>query len=422
MIIYIIAGVALIGITGGVIYYFRQKNKKKKGLFDDNSGADYIMQKDVTDRSAFINEIDTIIKSSEELGKLLGGVSTGGKLYDKVLSDKNLVKELRKAKSKEEVEKVLKKWTEKNYPEIKKILEGEAEEGSKEEASKLEKAKKKLEKAIKESGEKLKKKLSFQQEKKPKKEGENKEGEGEEKGESDGKEEGESKDAGKKTTVSEETRKVYKEVQLLLDKANVDRLIDIINNLKDEQIQELLDHYHKSLETDKLTLILKKADTPQDVINLLKSETINALKDEYERIKTLIGQARRKGHNVNAEWLALMKVPSKIKMFAATFRKKDFEKVKNALLEIDRKINFMLKEDEDKKAAKEAAEKKEEKPVETKQEEPKKEGENKEGEEKTKKPTEKPKEEKQEQSKTSQEEKKPVIKEPKKEISQEKKE
>lgn len=291
-------------------------------------GVDYVLNKDAPDRSAFINEIDLIIKSSEELGHLLGGVSGGGKLYDKVLSDQDLVKKIRAAKNKGEVEKILNKWSEKNYPELKKMQEESPQEG---EGGKLLKAKKKLEKAIKDSGEKLKSKLSSAN--KEKKLAGEKGGEGEEKNEI------------KDSKLSPEAQKAFTEVKMLLETKNIDRLIDILNNLKDEQIKELLDHYHKSLENDKLTIILKKADTPQDVINLLKSETINALKDEYERIKVLIGQARRKGKNVNAEWLEIMSMPSKIKMFAATFKKKDFLKVRETMLEIERKVTFMIKGD-----------------------------------------------------------------------------
>jgi len=308
-----------------IIYFVIKKRKYNlKGLFGDGLAVDVIPGKIDREKSVLIADIESIIKSSEQLDKILNSSNEEGKLYEKILLDEQLISQIRKANSKEDIEKILRAWTKQKISESYTKAENStpSNDSTKKEAQPNTSANEKKETPKKtKSAKKILRSKKTTSNNQSEKTNDNKKGEW----------------AGK-------SKELYEEIESLLNSKNAEKLMEIVKKLSDNQIKTILNHYFESLEGSKFGAIIKKSKSPNDVTNLLKAETVNSLKLEYERIKNNAAYARRKGKNTKSEELALLSIPHKIKMFEATFDKKDFYRVRDALLLIEKNINEKINE------------------------------------------------------------------------------
>jgi hypothetical protein len=331
-------------VAAFLVWIFLKKFKKRKSqLFEENLDGSFYSS-GYNKKASFMNEIDIIIANSEKLGRVLNSSLDKSAVYMRILSDEILVSKLREAKNKKEVEEILLEWIKKNYS---IIDEKEAKNKESKPPIKREGGPKAIPIKSKTVESKEVQKADLTKE--------NKAGSGGE------------KVAEQKTKpaaeLSDKDKMLANEIKEILESRNFERLIDIIKTLKEEQLESLMSFYREHFSSDKLGVLLKKSKGSSDVITLLRNEAINGLKEEYERVKNVIAQARKKGKNAQGEWLELMSVPAKIKMFGATFDKKDFYKIRDSLNKIEKSIADKMQEQ--KKESGPVAEKKtEEKPAE----------------------------------------------------------
>ncbi|MFH1801983.1 MAG: hypothetical protein ABH864_00865 [archaeon] len=312
----ILLAAAIIALAIIIYWLIKSREKgKNKSLFGDGLAVDVIPKKEAMGKSILIADIESIIKSSEQLDKILSSSGEGGKIYEKILLDNQLVSQIRNAKNKKEVEKILVDWTK---GQISKNSSGEGD-GTKGNGTD--------QKTPAQVANVIKKKIN----KAPKKKAESKT------------EQTSTKTSGKKQWAGK-SREIYEEIESLLKSNNIEKLIEVIKKLSDNQIQTILKHYFENFEESKFGALLQRSKSAGDVTNLLKTETVRGLELEYERLKNNLAVARRQGRNTKNEELALISIPHKIKMFQATFDKKDFYKVRDSLIKIERSLEEKTEE------------------------------------------------------------------------------
>jgi hypothetical protein len=312
----------ILGIAAGIliiaffVWLFLKRFKRKKSqILEEGLGGAVSRFRSFEKRASFMDEIEVVINNSEKLRKILDDNYEKGALYMRILSDKELVSKLRETKDKKQIEEYLLTWLKKNYPLVAKSKEEKSEE------SRHKIKRKKSETLVKTKKAELKKVIE--------------------------------KDKPQTTTaqkseppekLSKQDESVFEEVKDIIDSKNIEKLIEIINSLKEDQLENLVNFYRGHLTEDKTGILFEKSKNSADVITLLRNEAVSGLKEEYERVKSLIVQARKKGKDVQAEWLDLMSIPSKVKMFAATFDKKDFYRIRDSLNKIEKNISAKMQE------------------------------------------------------------------------------
>jgi len=101
----------------------------------------------------------------------------------------------------------------------------------------------------------------------------------------------------------------------------------ILNSLKKEQYSFLI---------DKLAKLNFK--TKKEFVKTLLEELVNLLREATKELKYRSSKIRKTGTKIKGIDLKLMTIPLKIKVFMATYKKKDFDKVVSIMGEIDREI------------------------------------------------------------------------------------
>jgi hypothetical protein len=350
----------------GTIIYFLSKRKKYKSLLEMTGMSAGIPYKTIRkDRKIYLDSIETIIKNSEKLNQLINKSKKKEEIYAKLLQDQELINKLRKAKSSKEVEQILVRWLkDNNYISRKKfekyiqeISASSEEEGNQKIEQKAEphiKKEKRIvkpsQKAQKETQEKTETKprvkriktkpLSTTQQKAQIPKTENIPTPSKKQNPKSDKKEN-------YPNISEKTVEYYEQIVYLLESGKIDQILDVLKKLNNAQLQEIISHYQTNLqdkEQNKFDKFLSKSKTPNDITHLLHLEAVKSLEDENERIRELLSQARRKGVDIKGEELDLFSIPHKIKMFKATFDKKDFYKVRDSLLKIEKEIIIKMKE------------------------------------------------------------------------------
>ncbi len=312
-----------------IIFWIVKKNNIKiKSLFGGSEYVDVIPKKqEAANKSILIADIEAIIKSSENLDKVISSSKDGGRLYEKILLDKDLVSQIRGTKNNKEVESLLANWLEKKWSQKSQQSEvHQSQDSNVKTPSKKPPAQQETTKSEKKSTQQKNKQQVIHEKTLDQESSEN-----------------------KPANWAGKSKEVYDEIKNLLESKNIEKLVDIIKNLSDHQIEEILKHYFENFESNKFGVILQRSKSPRDVTNLLKSETIKGLEWEYDRIKENVSIARRKGIDTKSEELKLLSIPHKIKMFQATFEKKDFYKVRDLLIEIENSLRSKEKPEAEKK-------------------------------------------------------------------------
>lgn len=140
---------------------------------------------------------------------------------------------------------------------------------------------------------------------------------------------------------------IYNEMVTYLKTGQIKKLIQLIRKVNSRDLKEILENFSEIREigkdhNPKIDQILKKAKTKKDIIELLKEEIINGLNETHQELKRKISSARKRGFNVKHEDLVLMTLPSKIKIFAATFKKKDYENSEKVIKDVENTLNKLL--------------------------------------------------------------------------------
>lgn len=113
---------------------------------------------------------------------------------------------------------------------------------------------------------------------------------------------------------------------------------DASNLIKNEDIRSILKYLKsKNYSIEKL-LKDRKFDSKKELIKFLKEILVSFLNDEYNELKGKVSTLRKKGVDESHIELRLMSVPLKIKLFEASFHKKDFDKVINLTDSIEQEL------------------------------------------------------------------------------------
>lgn len=84
----------------------------------------------------------------------------------------------------------------------------------------------------------------------------------------------------------------------------------------------------------------KKISSSEELEKLLRSGIIDFLKDQLEDLKFKVSQARKSGRAIGDAEFIIISIPLKIKIFSATFTKKDFDVV---IKKLDLVKNLLIK-------------------------------------------------------------------------------
>jgi len=103
---------------------------------------------------------------------------------------------------------------------------------------------------------------------------------------------------------------------------------DLFNRVKDKEAKKILSYFKDKDDSLMLEKFLKRNfASEKELIDYLKEGVINFLKENHIDLKDRISEFRKKGIDVTNLSLKIMAIPLKIKLFASSFSKKDFDKV-----------------------------------------------------------------------------------------------
>ena len=114
--------------------------------------------------------------------------------------------------------------------------------------------------------------------------------------------------------------------------------------VKDEEARGLLDFLNKEKPAliEKLFL-LKNFHSKEEILVLLKGGACEYLALEYTSLKSRLSSLRKKGEDVTYLDLKSKSIPLKIKIFEASFGKKDFDYVINLMHIVDNGLRNLEK-------------------------------------------------------------------------------
>jgi hypothetical protein len=130
----------------------------------------------------------------------------------------------------------------------------------------------------------------------------------------------------------EEKQKVVNETFKISD------LTEVAERLKDKEFVSILAYLGERGYQIKKEILNKEFNSNEELYEFLKEDLLNFLRSEYGALKEKVSLIRRKGKDVEYEWLKLMMIPSKINIFKSTLKRKDFNKVINLIEDLERKL------------------------------------------------------------------------------------
>jgi hypothetical protein len=303
-----------------LIFIIRLKKRKPRSKLFTGEGAYTKEELYLLIENIFKNDFKNLIKHSNKLEAIFSNPDKG-RLYIEVLEDKELMEKIRKSKNPSEVKEHLKNWLEKKSENLPKketpkiILPTPVQQDNPIN--------------IKKNSGKIPVQLQNVQTNK-------------------------AMQANQKITLekqstevkapSEKIKKYVENMNSLLRTENVQKLIEIVTELTNSEVEELLNYYRRLnleelIKKKSLTQEIIRAKSKNDLLKLLKENMLRGLNMYYEKLKDALSSIRKKGVDVKHEELVLISVPQKIKMFGATFRKEDFEKVRSLLIDLESQLN-----------------------------------------------------------------------------------
>lgn len=125
----------------------------------------------------------------------------------------------------------------------------------------------------------------------------------------------------------------------------IKNLEELSKRLKNKDLIYILDFLKKEDYALLERLFLgKQFKSQSEFINYFKEEFVRFLNSEVNILKGRLSDLRKKGKDVSQLDLKIMAIPLKIRLFAATFSKKDFDKVTNLLKEADDALKLKEKQ------------------------------------------------------------------------------
>ena len=112
----------------------------------------------------------------------------------------------------------------------------------------------------------------------------------------------------------------------------------LIENIKDANLKEVL----LFLISNKI-INPKKINWKGDFENNLKKDIEESIKDKYHDINEQFSELRKSGKDLGVLNFKLMIIPLKIRVFLATYEKKDAENLIKRIQEIEKEINSIKK-------------------------------------------------------------------------------
>jgi hypothetical protein len=107
-----------------------------------------------------------------------------------------------------------------------------------------------------------------------------------------------------------------------------------LENIKDNNLKEIL-----LLLISKEIINPKKIKLQGDLNNSAKQEIEEAIKEKFQSINEKFSELRKSGKDLGVLNFKLMMIPLKIKVFLATYEKKDAENLIKRMEYIDNEIN-----------------------------------------------------------------------------------
>jgi hypothetical protein len=112
----------------------------------------------------------------------------------------------------------------------------------------------------------------------------------------------------------------------------------LLAELKDKDMGDILRALIKSNYHVKSEFLSRQFKDKEEFLRFLKQDFINFLKSKHETLKQRASSLRRKGLDMGILGFNLMSLLSKIKLFEATFMKKDLEKVIQMIEDIEEEL------------------------------------------------------------------------------------
>lgn len=127
-------------------------------------------------------------------------------------------------------------------------------------------------------------------------------------------------------------------------------ITDVISKIKDKEISGILKYLQKMNYDIEKDLLNREFSSKEELRKFLKQYLVTFLRNQTDFLKEKISFFRRKGKDVQYEWFKALRISLKIKIFEASFTRRDFERVIKNIKNIEeslKKYDDVLKKQEE---------------------------------------------------------------------------
>ena len=124
--------------------------------------------------------------------------------------------------------------------------------------------------------------------------------------------------------------KMEQKMQKIKTKANKEDYLDKVKNPKLKEMALILE--------SKGVMKVKKINSEADAEEIIKQEMKDSLQNKIQDLNETFSELRKRGIDLSIFNFKLVILPLKLKVFLATYEKKDLENILNRIDEIDKEI------------------------------------------------------------------------------------
>ena len=124
--------------------------------------------------------------------------------------------------------------------------------------------------------------------------------------------------------------KMEQKMQKIKTKANKEDYLDKVKNPKLKEMALILE--------SKGIMKVKKINSETDAEEIIKQEMKDSLQNKIQDLNETFSELRKRGIDLSIFNFKLVILPLKLKVFLATYEKKDLENILNRIDEIDKEI------------------------------------------------------------------------------------
>jgi hypothetical protein len=124
--------------------------------------------------------------------------------------------------------------------------------------------------------------------------------------------------------------KVEQKMQKIKTKANKEDYLDKVKNPRLKEMALILE--------SKGIMKVKKINSETDAEEIIKQEMKDSLQNKIQDLNETFSELRKRGIDLSIFNFKLVILPLKLKVFLATYEKKDLENILNRIDEIDKEI------------------------------------------------------------------------------------